>query len=152
MCNRGSLAPREAVAALATKAVRADEASKEQSDGQSLALARLTATAGRSRFHHRGRGASISEVVETSRDAMIEAVDERVGGGLEQALNQAEAQRADQLQLALADLGITQLRRSVADVTAQVVAGRTDARTINEYDRSARGRRRAGHWRRGAAR
>ena len=76
--------------------------------------------------------ASVATAVEASRDATIDTVDERVGARLDESAIRAEELFAAQLKAALAELGITQLRRSVAEVAAQVVEGRTDARTVNE--------------------
>jgi hypothetical protein len=76
--------------------------------------------------------ASITTAVESGRDSTVDALDERFGTRLDESATGIEERLRAHLENALAELGVTQLRRSLAEVSAQVVEHRGDARAISE--------------------
>ncbi len=118
---------KDALSALTARIDRADEAGREAADAQALSLARVTAAAdGLST----GLG-SLRSAITTAGDTTATAVDERVAAHLASMATRLEADLHG-LRQQLGDLGVSQLRVSVAELTQQVVEARADDRGLRD--------------------
>jgi hypothetical protein len=130
--REGLTRTREQLAALHARLDEADEARGSTADGHALALARVTAAADGLTTGLGTLRSAITARIDASQDAIVGAIEERLATRLDQSTARLQDVLTGHVQSSLSDLGITQLRRSVAEVTAQVVESRADARALHE--------------------
>ena len=118
---------RQALTALTTRADHADDAGREAADAHALSLARVTAAADGLAT---GLG-SLRAAIGAAGEATVTGVDERVASRLAGIATRLDTDLAT-VREQLADLGITQLRVSVAELAQQVVDARTDDRSLRD--------------------
>ena len=123
---------REVLAALSTKADRAEEAGRAAADGQALSLARVTAATDGLSTSLGSIRSSLSAAVETAGQASVAAIEERLNAGLAGVTTGLDEGIDAQLRAHLGDLSIPQLRLSVAELAQQVVEARADDRALRE--------------------
>ncbi len=123
---------KEALAGLTAKADRAEESGRETADTQALSLARVTAAADGLATALGSLRTSIDAAITNASQATVAGVDERLAAHMAGATDRLEAGVATELREHLGELGVSQLRVSVAELTQQVVEGRTDDRALRE--------------------
>ncbi len=141
--RRGLTATQEIVTELAARADRSGEATQELTAAQGAALARLTAAANGLSSSLGSLRAAISTAVTAGGQATVDAIEGHLEAGLGNAVADVGEIVDARLRAQLGELGVSQLRVSMAELVQQVVETRADDRALSEVIRSVA--QRVGH-------